>query len=383
MGRYLPWRDGPGEFRPLKRIKTEPDEDAIAKRKKEKEEKDDDFREDEYMRDGLDHDDKYIMVEDELLQIAKSYTARLHSAELTRLQDQLARRKAQRASQSQSPSQPKITGSMSKHRQVVLQRRAHDTAVQKAAGVKPTPREEEQYNTKFSSRSLGRLMTTSAPRIESTLPLPPFPGKSIKPATRAAAGFTKASFKKPSSSQTSPSELRRMNSQVARDNYGDDDDDSDDEEDDDVEETDDSDDDLDAVPKRRSTFPRERKPPIVEKRTGFKDADGRISSSKHPPVSSSLATNIVDKPIRPSSIKRSPSSLVSKPPVKTSSIPPKPPTASTPKAQKQTLGSTLSKSKPKLALSDSDSDDYADAAQAERFRRRKQLAEAQKSGAKS
>ncbi|KAK6538875.1 hypothetical protein TWF694_010433 [Orbilia ellipsospora] len=379
MGRYLPWRDDPGELRPIKRIKTDPSpEEIIAKRKKEKEEKDEDFREDEYMRDGLDHDDKYIMVEDELLQIAKSYTAKLHSAELARLQDQLARRKAQRASQSQSSSQPKITASMSKQRQVILQRRIHDAAVQKAAaGSKATTKDEEQYNPQFSSKSLGRLMTTSAPRIESTLPLPPFPGKNIKPATRAAAGFTKASFKKPSESQISPSQLRRLNSQVAEEYSDDEDDDSGD----DGGDTDDSDDDLDVIPKRRNTFQNDRKPTSAEKRPGFKDSDGRISSSKHPPVSS-IVTNTVYKTTYPSSIKQLASSPVSQAPV-IKSTPLKPCTIPTSITQQRTPGSASKESKAKVIISDSDSDDYADAAQAERWRRRKELAGAQKSGPKS
>ncbi|EPS41473.1 hypothetical protein H072_4631 [Dactylellina haptotyla CBS 200.50] len=379
MGRYLPWRDDPGASgsRPVKRIKTEPrrDEEVVSKLLQQE----DTFRDDEYMRDGLDNDDKYIMVEDELLQVAKSYTAKLHSAELARLrEDQLARRKA-RLSASQS-SQPKITGAMSKHRQVVLQRRAHDAALKKAAGVVPVPKEEEPYNPQFSSQSLGRLMTATTPRLDSSLPLPPLPGKSIKPATRAAAGFTKASFKKPSSTQASPSQLRRTTSQAA------DDDDEDDEESDEEEyslddDDDDDDDDLDLVPKRRPPSSRRQLQPAFIERKPPEEVNSRISLSKHPPTSSP-ASRIVTGAVRPSVKTQLPSSPTPQP-VNKPYDPLRPPTKATSSGTKPSPSPAPSKSKPKLALSDSESDDYADAEQAERWRRRKEHAGAQRSGAKS
>lgn len=403
MGRYLPWRDGPEDgTRPRKRIKAGSSTDGL--RTKENKEKDEAVREDEYMRPGIKNDDQYIMVEDELLQIAKSYTAKLHSAELARLQAQIALRRSQKAAASQH-SQPRIPGSMPKKRQVVLQRRTHDAAIRKAAGIQTDKEtEEEPYNPKFSSQSLSRLMTTSAVRIDSTLPLPLTPGKAIKPATRAAAGFTRASFRKPTSSQISPSQIR--SSQNAKEGYNDIDG---------RESYDESDEDLDLMPKRSSSI---RIPPRltpIERLTSSYASDKRISVSKQP-LRSTHNSKLLSS--SPQDFKK-PFLLSSSPPPRPSrtvtlSSAPKNIPAQSPKPElpitdsdsdneyadaeqaarwrqrslpKPLATSSLSTSKPRptvLKFSDDDDDeDYADAEQAARFRRRKQPAETQKSGAKS
>ncbi|KAF3917810.1 hypothetical protein ABW20_dc0104720 [Dactylellina cionopaga] len=367
MGRYLPWRDDPGDYRPAKRLKLEPKAESIVVTPK----KEDSFREDEYMRDGLGQDDKYIMVEDELLQIAKSYTAKLHSAELSRLQDHLARRKAQKAA-SQS-SQPKITGLISKPRQVVLQKRAHDAIIQKAATrVTALQKEEETYNSIFSSRELGRLMTSSASRLDSVLPLLP-PGKAVKPATRAAAGFTKASFKKPTSSQTSPAALNRTSSKIIIE---------DDEEEEfsssdgtKYNEDDEDDDDLDLIP-RRQVNSNQHKPESahVGTKTSFPAVANRIAPSKHPPTSGRTSRSYRYK--RASSSSPDPTSPITNP-----SKSSRAPISLASSTMKPYSSSAKKKSRTNLVLSDSD--EYADAEQAERWRRRRELAGAMKSGAQS
>ncbi|KAJ6261330.1 hypothetical protein Dda_3999 [Drechslerella dactyloides] len=374
-GRYLPWRDSPGDARPRKRPKFEQrsDDDAAAKRRQTEAEAA--FKEDEYMRDGLSHDDHYIMVEDELLQIAKSYTAKLHSAELARLQEQLARRKSQKAAAAAASqqSQPKVTVAMSKQRQLVERKRAHDAAVKQAAGVK---QEEPTYNPKFASRSLGRLMTTSAQRLDAVLPLPPLPGKGIKPATRAAAGFMHANFKKPSSTQTSPSAIRRQVSYIIEDAN----------DEDGGQETGSSDgddeDDLDAMPKRKEPT---RVTPISRK-ASLQDIRSGIALSKHPaavPPREPIRKSVTAKP---ASRSLSSSPISTRPPSRYSAALPSklPATPSLPaSASKPTPPSTTSKHKHRINLVDSDSDDYVDAEQAARWRRRKELAASLKSGAKS
>ncbi|KAF3936940.1 hypothetical protein ABW19_dt0207570 [Dactylella cylindrospora] len=344
MGRYLPWRDGPGSSRPRKKIKIEGENNSEDKDKKKKVEE---FKEDEYMRDGLANDDYYIMVEDELLQVAKSYTAKLHSAELVRLQQQLALKRSQRK-ESQS-SQQRITASMPKQQQITLHKRNHEAAVKKAAsaaGVRVTESEEETYNTQFSSRSLGRLMTASAQRFDTALPVPP-PTSRIKLATRAAAGFTKASHKRPTSSQASVFSRRPASRDVKE------------EEEDETGESDyeEDDDDLDVVPT------------VKDKRV-----ENRQPLPKALTAPSPISTNYnIDNPgtHNPSAPNKIPTkALASK--TGTGSL----------MAAKVVPAKPALMLKPKLVLTDSD-DDYADAEQAERWRKRREAAEVRKLGAKS
>ncbi|KAK6512272.1 hypothetical protein TWF481_001162 [Arthrobotrys musiformis] len=348
MGRYLPWRDGPADgSRPRKRLKAASSIDdlraAAGLRNGRPGDGDEGrVREEEYMRPGIKNDDRYIMVEDELLQIAKSYTAKLHSAELSRLQAQISLRKSQKLAGSQH-SQPRIPGSMPKKRQVVLQRRAHDAAIRKAAGQEVSAAEDtSSYNPKFSSQSLGRLMTTSAVRIDSTLPLPLTPNKTIKPPTRAAAGFTRASFKKPSSSQISPSQMR--SSQIAKDLYND------------IDEEDDED--LDLIPRRSRAIPIPPKMTPIDRPTSSYASDKRVPPSKHP-LRSDDGYKLLSS---------SPQHLNKPSPI--SSSPPPPPSRIFPLPSAAKISST-SKSNPESPVTDSDSDnDYADAEQAARWRRR-------------
>ncbi|KAK6354827.1 hypothetical protein TWF696_003959 [Orbilia brochopaga] len=381
MGRYLPWRDGPGDARPHKRPRFEQkrdDDDVAAKRRQVEVEAEDTFKEDEYMRDGLSHDDRYIMVEDELLQIAKSYTAKLHSAELARLQDQLAQRKSQKAAAAAASqlSQPKIKAAMSKERQLVVKKRVQDAAIKHAAGVKPD--EEMAHNPKFASRSLGRLMTTSAQRLDAVLPLPPLPGKGIKPSTRAAAGFTKASFKKPSSTQTSPSAVRRQVSYIVED-----------ENEDYSEETgsdgEGDEDDLDVIPKRRestATTP-------ISRKASLQDIHNRVALSKHPPAAPPRESARKSAAVKPAPRSPSSSPMSTRPPSRNSAAPSSklpamssklPAMPSTSTANKPPPPPATSKYKHRMELADSDSDDYADAEQAARWRRRRELAAGLKSG---
>ncbi|KAK6349054.1 hypothetical protein TWF730_009814 [Orbilia blumenaviensis] len=346
MGRYLPWRDGPGDgSRPRKRVKASMSIDGFgAGEKKTKDDHEVVSREDEYMRDGIKNDDRYIMVEDELLQIAKSYTAKLHSAELERLQAQIALRKNLKVAASQH-SQPRIAGSMSKQRQVVLHRRAHDAAVRRAAGI--TGDEAEPYNHKFSSQSLSRLMTTSATRIDSSLPLPLTPGKTIKPATRAAAGFTKASFNKALSSQILPSQVR--SSQVAMQDYNDIDRESDEEDDED----------LDLVSRRPGSTRVPQKMTPIESPTSSSASEKRVSVSKHPHPSTNYEPKLLSS--SPQSFK--------KPPLLSSSPPPPSRALSSSKSSQR---KPIFVPDPGPPVADSDSDnDYADAEQAARWRRRR------------
>ncbi|KAK6508367.1 hypothetical protein TWF506_010461 [Arthrobotrys conoides] len=399
MGRYLPWRDGPvDESRPKKRVKAGPVIDDLRAKKDKDEEA---VRDDQYMRPGIKNDDQYIMVEDEFLQIAKSYTAKLHSAELARLQAQISLRKSQKVAVSQH-SQPRIPGSMPKKRQVVLQRRAHDAAIRKAAGIQTDKDAEEgSYNPKFSSQSLGRLMTTSAVRIDSVLPLPLTPGKAIKPATRAAAGFTKASFKKTTSSPISPSQVK--SSQIAMEEYNDNYS---------RESYDEDEEDLDLMPRRSSSIRIPSKLTPIERPTSSYASDKRISISKQP-----LRSNYDSKSKLLSS-----SPQGSQKPSLLSSSPPQRPSRTFNSPAKSGLSiadsdsdndyadaeqaarwrrrslpnpSAISSStikpipahlstKPRPAIPKfSDDDDFADAEQAARFRKRRQLAEAQRSGPKS
>lgn len=240
-----------------------------------------------------------------------------------------------------------------------------------ATGVTALQKEEETYNSTFSSRELGRLMTSSASRLDSVLPLLP-PGKAVKPATRAAAGFTKASFKKPTSSQTSPAALNRTSSKIII-------------EDDEEEEfsssdgtkynEDEDDDDLDLIP-RRQVNSTQHKPESarVGTKTGSPAVANRIAPSKHPPTPGRTSRSYRYK--RASSSSPDPTSPITNP-SKSSRAPISLASSTT----KPYFSSAKNKSRTNLVLSDSD--EYADAEQAERWRRRRELAGAMKSGAQS
>ncbi|KAI4134284.1 MAG: hypothetical protein LQ347_001647, partial [Umbilicaria vellea] len=149
------------------------------------------------MRDGLDRDDIYIMVEDEFQAVAKTFTQHLHHAEYMRLKN-LAR--TQNASTISTISRPidsitQMREETKRKKEVEAMSAKQKTAVEKivgqARGRRPktdsdlSDSEEEKHDDPWVGTTLQGLMTKSPRKAHTSLA-----GlQGVKSNTRAAAGF--------------------------------------------------------------------------------------------------------------------------------------------------------------------------------------------------
>lgn len=139
------------------------------------------------MIEGVDNDDKYRMVEDELLATAKMFTAHLHNAEYQRLK-KLA--KSQNAETIKNISRP-MTGNMTdlvRRRQTTLSRTARQRAGIKRARARVNDgdgdSDDDEGDAAFAGTALQGLM--ASPR-KTAVPLTAL--TSVAGGTRAAAGL--------------------------------------------------------------------------------------------------------------------------------------------------------------------------------------------------
>ncbi|TPX09088.1 uncharacterized protein E0L32_001650 [Thyridium curvatum] len=139
------------------------------------------------MIEGADNDDKYRMVEDELLATAKMFTAHLHNAEYQRLK-KLA--KSQNAETIKNISRP-VTGNMTdlvRRRQTTLSRTARQRAGIKRARARVNDgdgdSDDDEGDAAFAGTALQGLM--ASPR-KTAVPLTAL--TSVAGGTRAAAGL--------------------------------------------------------------------------------------------------------------------------------------------------------------------------------------------------
>lgn len=142
------------------------------------------------MHEGMEHDDKYRIVEDEFLAVAQRFTVHLHAAEYKR-QEKLA--KARNAETINSISRP-VTGKMPDHtkRKVegIARSKTQQNTIQRLLGKK-TVAGEDPYDSSdgeglaYSKTTLRGLMDRPQRKAVSLSKLPP------GGATRAAAGFQK------------------------------------------------------------------------------------------------------------------------------------------------------------------------------------------------
>lgn len=135
------------------------------------------------MNEGIEHDDKYRMVEDEFLSVAQQFTVHLHAAEYKR-QEKLA--KARNAEAITSMSRP-VTGKMSDQTSRKLTAISRSKAQEGLLEGFVSDDSDDADNLPYVGTSLHGLM--DSPRKSASL----LKAGSIKPTTRAAAGFSKPS----------------------------------------------------------------------------------------------------------------------------------------------------------------------------------------------
>lgn len=141
-----------------------------------------------FMDEGMDHDDKYRMVEDEFLTVAQKWTVHLHAAEYKKQKKMV---KARNAETIDSISRP-VTGKMPDHtrRRVegVAKSKAQRTAIEALLGKKAAADEtdSDEDGLPYVGTSLHCLMDSPGKKAASLSKI-----ASAKVTTRAAAGFQK------------------------------------------------------------------------------------------------------------------------------------------------------------------------------------------------
>jgi hypothetical protein len=149
------------------------------------------------MRDGLDGDDIYIMVEDEFYAIAKTFTQHLHHAEYLRLKNLAKNRTASTASSISRPvdSITVMRNETKKKFQAETRDAQTKSALQQIKGsARPTSDDSgisDTDNGHWRGTALQGLMTVSPAKNQTSLA-----GlQGVKSSTRAAAGYSKAENK--------------------------------------------------------------------------------------------------------------------------------------------------------------------------------------------
>ncbi|CAG8961563.1 hypothetical protein HYFRA_00006097 [Hymenoscyphus fraxineus] len=144
-----------------------------------------------FMRDGMENDDKYRMVEDEFLTVAHQFTVHLHAAEYKRQQGLV---KARNADAINSISRP-VTGKMTDNVKRKIERdnrsKAQRNALETVVGKKSKEADSDDSNDEvlpYFGTTLHGLMDSPRKKASSLLKLKNGP---INATTRAAAGFQK------------------------------------------------------------------------------------------------------------------------------------------------------------------------------------------------
>lgn len=149
------------------------------------------------MREGLDGDDIYVMVEDEFLAVAQSFTRHLHHAEYIRRTKQAQIDNATKINDLARPTDKKtaMRAETRKKKDAESMLERHKLALEKMKGSRPpvdseeedTRIEEDEEDDPWLGTSLQGLMTKTI-RSQSLVGL-----QGIQSTTRAAAGFSKSS----------------------------------------------------------------------------------------------------------------------------------------------------------------------------------------------
>jgi hypothetical protein len=142
------------------------------------------------MREGMDHDDKYRIVEDEFLAIAQQFTVHLHAAEYKRQEKMAKARNAETISSISRPVTGKMPDSTKRKVEGIARSKAQQNTIQRLLGEKPGA-VEDPYDSSdgeglaYFETTLRGLMDSPGRKAASLSKLP------YGVATRAAAGFQK------------------------------------------------------------------------------------------------------------------------------------------------------------------------------------------------
>ncbi|EPS32725.1 hypothetical protein PDE_07685 [Penicillium oxalicum 114-2] len=211
MPRTLPWlvhhgnaRQAPQDSTPRKRVKRErtPDDDTTPTRPPKTPEKRDFFRSSQtppssparqcppqvFLIEGLNHDDAWVMVEDEFYAVAQSYTQHLHYAEYIRRKKEAKTRSKDAIDGIQRPTD----GRTALPQDIKRRKEAEALDVRQQAGlaqIEPSVQgrdDSDDDDDRFAGTHLHSLM--ASPRKSRSL----VDAQGLKSATRAAAGYRQA-----------------------------------------------------------------------------------------------------------------------------------------------------------------------------------------------
>ncbi|KAI9723979.1 MAG: hypothetical protein M1812_000697 [Candelaria pacifica] len=151
----------------------------------------------EFMREGLDHDDIYIMVEDEFQSVARRFTQHLHHAEYVRLKNLAKSQNASTILSISRPIDPRIKLRQETKRRIEAEAKQKDlkAAVQQVMpvthadgkGELESDLDDDKEDDPWVGTSLQSLMT-SPRKSQNSLTN----AASLKSGSRAAAGYAKA-----------------------------------------------------------------------------------------------------------------------------------------------------------------------------------------------
>ncbi|KAK2812950.1 hypothetical protein FQN50_000971 [Emmonsiellopsis sp. PD_5] len=223
----------------------------------------------EFMREGLENDDRYIMVEDEFLATAQTFTRHLHHAEYVRRKSEAKIKNSMKALDQPTGGEMGLSAetrkNMESEENATRQNAALDE-MKRAAGRPPVDSEveddgleseEDREDDPWVGTSLHNLMTSQR-KHQSLVGL-----QGIKSTTRAALGFQKAvtdpmvKTEQIDDNPSVPTRESRLNTHIIDD-----------------ETTSDDDDDLDAQPKRSKSaqIPKQQPRPTVKRTTTYNPA---------------------------------------------------------------------------------------------------------------
>lgn len=157
------------------------------------------------MEEGQEHDDKYRMVEDEFLMIAKSFTVHLHTAEYKRLGKIAKARNADTINSISRPVIGRMPNATKRRAEELIRSQGHRDVLENLVGKKEDglSDDSDEEALPFVGTSLHGLMTNPKKRGISLMKV-----SSPTRTTRAAAGFRNPTKMKPVQRSNSPTTKR-------------------------------------------------------------------------------------------------------------------------------------------------------------------------------
>ncbi|KAF7917490.1 uncharacterized protein EAE97_012018 [Botrytis byssoidea] len=159
-----------------------------------------------FMEEGREHDDKYRIVEDEFLTVAKSFTVHLHTAEYKRLGKMTKTRNADAINSMSRPVVGRMPDATRRKAEEVARSKEQRSVLEKLVGKKADglSSDSDEETLPFVGTSLYGLMTSPKKRGISLMNI-----SSPTKTTRAAAGFRNPTKFKTSQRASSPTIKRK------------------------------------------------------------------------------------------------------------------------------------------------------------------------------